>query len=109
MAFSGSPKASRASPGAPLGRSRGAAGTFRDAPGTSLERPEWIEVDFGPIWCTPGGTQDNFLVDCGINFRVRFRSDFDRSSIHARRNLIGLVHICTGSSHRLIAVLAQIS
>ena len=108
MAFSGSPKASRASPGAPLGRSRGAAGTSRDAPGTSLERPEWIEVDFELIWGAPSGTRDHFLVDFGINFRVRFRSDFDRSSIHTGRNLIGLVHICTGSSPRLIEVLAQI-
>ena len=78
-------------------------------PGTSLERPEWIEVDFGPIWCAPSGTRDHFLVDSGINFRVRFRSDFNRSSIHAGQNLIGLVHICTGSSLRLIEVLAQIS
>ena len=89
MAFSGSPKASRASPGTPLGRSRGAADTSRDAPGTSLERPEWIEDDFDAIWGVPSGTQDHFLVDFGINFRVRFCSDFDRSSIHAGRNLIG--------------------
>ena len=108
MAFSGSPKACRASTGAPLGRSRGAAGTSRDAPGTSLERPEWIEVDFGLIWGALSGTRGHFLVDFGINSRVRFRSDFDRSSIHTGRNLIGLVHICTGSSLRLIEVLAQI-
>ena len=41
----------------------------------NLECPEWV----------PG----LFLVDFGINFRVRFCSDFDRSSIHAGRNLIG--------------------
>ena len=88
MAFSGSPKASRASPGTPLGRSRGAADTSLDAPGTSLERPEWIEDDFEAIWGAPSGTRDHFLVDLCINFRVRFCSDFDRSSIHAGRNLI---------------------
>ena len=90
MAFSGSPKASRASPGAPLGRSRGAAGTSRDASGTSLERPEWIEVDFGPIWGARSGTRDHFLIDSGINFRVRFRLDFDRPFIESR-SIVGRI------------------
>ena len=76
MAFSGSPKASRASPGTPLGRSRGAADTSLDAPGTSLERPKWIEDDFEDTWRAPNGIRDHFLVNLGINFRVRFRSDF---------------------------------
>ena len=36
----------RAYPGTPLGRSRGAPGTLRDAPGTTLKRPGRPEVDF---------------------------------------------------------------
>ena len=39
--------APRASPGTPLGRSRGAPGTLRDAPGTPLERTGCPEVDIG--------------------------------------------------------------
>ena len=87
MAFSGSPKPSRASPGTPLGRSRGAADTSRDAPGTSLERPEWIEDDFEAIWGAPSGTRDHFLVwhqfSCPLLFGFRSifhprRPKFDR-------------------------------
>ena len=40
-------RAPRASPGAPLGRSRGAPGTLRDAPGTTLKRPGRPEESSG--------------------------------------------------------------
>ena len=90
MAFSGSPKASRASPGAPLGRSRGAAGTSRDAPGTSLERPEWIEVDFGPIWGARSGIRDHFLDRFWHQFSCPLSFGF-RSIFHPRRPKYGRV------------------
>ena len=79
--------ASQASPGARLGRSRGAPGTLRDAPGTPRERPWCPEVDFWSILGAPGASRERFLVnfriDCGGIFglfcrgnRKRFRAGF---------------------------------
>ena len=67
------PNESLGSPWAPLRRSRGAPETLRDALGTPLERPGCPKVDFWSIWGTPGTSQDQFLVNLGIDFGLIFQ------------------------------------
>ena len=99
-------RAPQASPGARLGRSRGAPGTLRDAPGTPPERPWCPEVDFWSILGAPGASRERFLVDFRVDFggilglfwrgnRKQFRADFcdwwtnhkDRLTVRLTRRL----------------------
>ena len=64
--------APRASPGAPLGRSRGAPGTLRDAPGMPLERPWCLKVGSRRERNGKVNSRERFSIDLGIDFGAIF-------------------------------------